>query len=76
LVAVGDHIEEEKDRLLNVVSDFDFISGGFTLEEISLVPFFKLRLLDSLLYSQETFVKRSEPWDTGQTLSILVQDFP
>jgi hypothetical protein len=45
LVAVGDHIEEEKDRLLNVVSDFDFISGGFTLEDISLGPFFLLRLI-------------------------------
>ena len=87
LVAVGDHIEQEKDRLLNVVSMCYFcIRSCICINQIYLT--FRLILLHihnahtryiyniSFYYLANTSVNNSVPRDIGQITLIHVQDCP
>lgn len=73
LVAIGDHIEQEKDRLLNVVRLSVNIGNGSLPYNISF--FYVSPPTESLLTLQENYVKGYAPRDTGQTLLIHVLVF-
>ena len=72
LVAVGDHIEEEKDRLLNVVS-------AICLCSVSLLSFLSHALMKYMIYGSflplaSMFASNCDQRDFGQTTSIHVPD--
>lgn len=87
LVAVGDHIEEEKDRLLNVVSMFDvcyslYIICTSSREESVDSPLLLLAFLDTHNHRlsssnlANTFANNSDPKATGPTTSIHAPVYP
>lgn len=82
LVAVGDHIEEEKDRLLNVVSEKKPFCPA-VVETIEWSLFLPPHLscdhsnaLTSSLTSANISAKLSGPKDSGLTISIPAQAYP
>ena len=82
LVAVGEHIEEEKDRLLNVVSEMKtFCPAVFVATEWShvLSPHLSCdhsKTLTSSLTLANISAKLSDPKDTGLTISTPAQAYP
>ena len=82
LVAVGEHIEEEKDRLLNVVREMNtFCPVVFVAIEWShvLSPHLSSdhsNTLTSSLTLANISAKLSDPKDTGLTISIPAQAYP